>query len=1266
MHRFRKVWALGLAVALTACIPAQGVRYPLTPTDGPWVLVHGNAPDPDGKALLADLYAGVTPWPALRVRTATVLQKHPDSLGAHEVAAELAGLDGDSHAAWWHWLHAALHLDGPSELYLARLPSQLTAGETTATVSALQRLAAATKRPDARAAALVRLSNLAELQGDVKTALAQRRSLGAIGDWSIIGPFDNDQGKGFLNAYPPEAGIALDAEMPGSIINIKWRAITDTVDVPLSELVAPSDASVAYLATWVFSPTRQRAWLRLSTADPVRAWCNDALVLSEELLRGGDFDNIAASVDLLPGWNKLLVKSANRAGRWTLFARLTDLAGAPLVLHATAGSHPTERAKTAGPMEVRHLPPAIDVLDGDDRQRYWRGALLSAAGQHRAAEEEHTRLLTDHANSALAQLRAALSYWENDEQGKAVDLVNQAVKATNGAEAGVLALRARFYMQKRLFDKAGKDLAAARALPFARRGVELQLAELFALRGWTIDRCHVLDGVVTRWPDDARSHFERAACLETLDYESVDDELARAASLMPGDERVLWRQVRRAERKGRFGRAASLLTELRRLSPRSPEVVLALADVARRDGRTADAEALMTRAAEMTPGLGRPHARLGDLHYEAGHTDAATAEWRLALERDPNDAALAERLEFHQPVKLGLAERFVPTDEDIDRALRLDIPPKRGAQVVLLLDHEVTEINADGGAKRVVTQVSHIVSVEGRDSMIKQDLPRRGQLKILHVYSINKRGERQEASSVRGSEVRFRALEVGSKIVLQYVHYRPAGGFLPNRFVDNWYFSGVHMQHQDARWVVIAPAARPLLVHVAGTLERNERVDGDRRIYTFSAHDIAPIVPEAAMPPLADIIMRVSVSSVPSWDEYVRWERALLTDAFVDSPELAQLAKKLVGDATTPREKLDRLFRYTAQEIRYQQDYETTIAGVRPHASSTVMERAYGDCKDKAVLLIQLLRQVNLQADFAILRTTSAGRVDREVPNQQFNHAIVYVPEQPGFDQGFFVDPTATDLDVGSLRADDQGATSLVLDRRAGTWQFRDIPYESPAGQLESHAIHIDLRSPTEARAVDQVTVHGTTGTMLRHLLRNSGQAQKVLQGLAASLLPGSTLDKWSAENDGDIWKPVSLKLELDVANAVQVQGERLRITPPGVFSLRQVTTLSQRETPLWLGPPDRHVYDVDADLPEGYVASHIPTSFEVTHPCFTVARQSTQSGRKVAVHLAIERRCTSLPVADYPAFRESVQKVVKQFQDEIVFEKPAVATPTSPKKKGK
>src|SRR5262249_1190939 len=152
-------------------------------------------------------------------------------------------------------------------------------------------------------------------------------------------------------------------------------------------------------------------------------------------------------------------------------------------------------------------------------------------------------------------------------------------------------------------------------------------------------------------------------------------------------------------------------------------------------------------------------------------------------------------------------------------------------------------------------------------------------------------------------------------------------------------------------------------LHVSkiGPVEEAEALDGDRRVLTFHAAHLPPLVQEQHTPPVIDLLAQVEVSTVDGWDDYVRWERALLVDAFRSDPKLDALVDKIVEGSKSPREKLDKLYHHAAENVRYQQDYENTIAGVRPHAAPVVVERGYGDCKDKAVLLIQMARRAGLK-----------------------------------------------------------------------------------------------------------------------------------------------------------------------------------------------------------------------------------------------------------------------------------------------------------------
>lgn len=126
----------------------------------------------------------------------------------------------------------------------------------------------------------------------------------------------------------------------------------------------------------------------------------------------------------------------------------------------------------------------------------------------------------------------------------------------------------------------------------------------------------------------------------------------------------------------------------------------------------------------------------------------------------------------------------------------------------------------------------------------------------------------------------------------------------------------------------------------------------------------------------------------------------------------AELAAKLTS-------RLHASVRYTGVEFEE--------AAIVPNAPAETLKRGYGDCKDKAALLVAMLRAAGLKADVALLDAGAGLDVDKGLAGLGiFNHAIVYVDATPPL----WIDATATDTRVGFLPSMDQGRLALVANSK--------------------------------------------------------------------------------------------------------------------------------------------------------------------------------------------------------------------------------------------
>lgn len=1263
-HIIRSLGVIALMVGGAGCAGANS--FPTArdfPPERGWASpLSRSETGPEVEALAARFYGDDFDREALARNLASLLQRHPNAWELHEMAAFLAELDGSPSDAWFHWMSAAADLRSPfSRLQLAEaFAEDLRVSEWTASVELLELLAAEHPDPSTRLDARRRLIQALLRFGRDEEARAAASELGFIDAWMVIGTFENDQGSGFRTRFPPEDGVDLEAEVQGMRLPARWRPVElfeETGLIPLHEVTSPDQWSVAYLAVFVHSDEARSGQLRLTSSTSVRAWVNGAPVASEELLSRLATDNVVVPIELDRGWNVVLIKSAQRqSDEWLINARITDEEGATLEglrfsREPGEDSRPEPREGGEADPAPTPLPAALDAVTPPARREVLASRLLSRAGFDRRALQRAQAASGAAESNPVVLYDGALAHWRAEELGRTIDLLNRAVDATRGWGAGVLRARSRFYHERGLEDRALDDLQGAVETNPEARLARLDLAAAFDRRQWYEDRARVLAEVIERWPDNGLAIRQMSQTQEALGYIDRGERWARRAhALEPG---LIWPtlQIVRFERqRHHFDRALGLLARLREIYPSRGELLLLDGDLHRRSGYRDEARAIFEEAARRDPGWDLPHEALANMAYEDGDEEAALAAWRRALEREPDDTVLAERIEYLEADQLESARRYVPTDEAIEALVasagEVEVDP--GAHTVMILDDEVTMVRGDGSNDRIVTIIQMAVNDTGRDQLTLIRVP--ATARILQAYSRSPAGERQEASSIRGGAVRFRRLDVGSVVVLQYVHHAAPLNFLPNHYASSWYFQGVERQAETVRWLLMLPRGRQLSIHSQGEIEHEHRTEGEWEFHTFTASHTPPLMEERYMPPAGSLIWHVSVSTVPSWDEYVQWELALLADVLESNAELRELALELTEGAATPRERFDRLYRYVSQEVRYQQDYEDTVAGVRPHAAPVVLTRGYGDCKDKAVLLILLAREVGLEVHFVLLVTKDVDEVEREVPNQQFNHAIVYVPAQEGIDEGFFMDPTTDGLDIGNLRADDQGAWSLVVDPERESYRFLQIPYQSPDMEWNRLEAEVRIESAERAAATATWTLRGAGASRLRRAMRNPEQRRMALESWGTAIFTGARLVEAEARHHEDIWDPLEMSFELDVAAAVQPQEGNLRIAMPERYYLPGMCGLERRRTPLRFEPPMSSSVRIRFVLPERSRVVGRPPEVEITHPCFTVTQHSQVSGREVTFEFDYVRTCTEISAEDYTELRALAHEAASRMEGHLVF----------------
>ena len=198
--------------------------------------------------------------------------------------------------------------------------------------------------------------------------------------------------------------------------------------------------------------------------------------------------------------------------------------------------------------------------------------------------------------------------------------------------------------------------------------------------------------------------------------------------------------------------------------------------------------------------------------------------------------------------------------------------------------------------------------------------------------------------------------------------------------------------------------------------------------------------PEPFQTPIEELTPVVALGSAGSWDAVAKQYLDSIADKLKPDAEITALAVKQAGKGSRAG-KIAALARFVQREITYKAIEFGNGARVPRHARQ-VLQNRYGDCKDHAVLLREMLGAIGVEARLVLVRSGRA--VARELPSlDQFDHMAVWVPGEPAL----VLDATQKHADVSSGEPFWLDASEgLVLDpRRPRSCRWSSVPPASTA-----------------------------------------------------------------------------------------------------------------------------------------------------------------------------------------------------------------------------
>jgi hypothetical protein len=346
------------------------------------------------------------------------------------------------------------------------------------------------------------------------------------------------------------------------------------------------------------------------------------------------------------------------------------------------------------------------------------------------------------------------------------------------------------------------------------------------------------------------------------------------------------------------------------------------------------------------------------------------------------------------------------------------------------------------------------------------------------------------------------------------------------------------------------------------------------------------------------------------WRQIGEWIDQLEAHRADPTPEIVAMAQSLTAGAPDFYAKLSRITSYIQNNVRYFVVMKG-IGGYQAHFAADIFRNSYGDCKDKATLLIAMLDAIGVHAHY-LLVDSERGVIDPEAPSPYGNHMIAAIELPAGENDPrlmarvkgaagkdlLIFDPTDEETPVGLIRGDLQGAYGELADGRQS--RVIEMPVLAPDSAGLCRKGSFSLGEDETLTGDLTFTFTGGEAAGQRGSLKEQG-AKDVRQSWEQSLgsaLPGLSLIGFEYHNTAGLDAPVNLNLHLSVAGYGRQAGTLLLVRPRVLGSdARDVPGAMDgqpRKYPINLSHPGTWTDSYDIKLPPGYAVDESPAPVNV------------------------------------------------------------------------
>ncbi|WBX75815.1 tetratricopeptide repeat protein [Tenacibaculum ovolyticum] len=859
----------------------------------------------------------------------------------------------------------------------------------------------------------------------------------AIRDWEFCGVFENLNSSGIDMPYLPEEKVlknyVFDAQSKG---DAQWYKSTNKAEVyNFFSNHLEFGSGVHYAQTFINSKVNQRVRLRIGKSGLMRTWLNDVLILESDESHMTELDAYTLEVNLHKGVNRVLIKLATGGSVPYFILRLENLEGKLLNNYQVSFDNKKYIKRGVEDVNAKLIPHSIET--------FFINKLQDSNSDHNLTK--FCLFLTYYRNGRVNEAISVLDDWvkQNPKSSFLKSCLIYCYKA-KGDQSSLKKLQNNlkredndYYLSSILEFENFKELMKLDIETYNSKFEKIRKATDYSYIKTVSDlmillrqqkRVEVrkkLDELLKdkMLPSKTKpTFFELYATFFNDDNETIN-KLEKYNQTEFNSEAVKYLAYY-YKKQNRIEDVVNLYLDVLKKFNDDNNFHLNLIQLLHDTGQFKRSLPYIENALKNYPNSYLFTKLKGDAYVQVNRKTEAIALYEKALNRSPSDKKLRNKINDLKKNKNLLADFDLKAPYEYINKNRNVIKKNNYGLNTLLNQTNILNFKRGGGEYRT-TFIYEITSQNGIGIFKEYDLGLSGDYLISKSEIIKSNGETVPADR-NGSKLVFEDLVIGDVIYISYQAFYSKSGRFYKDYIFNHSFNDYHPSVNNIyRFLTLDKKVNNIVKN--GKVNYTKSKKGDYYVHEWSLKNSSGIlVTEDYMPNFNDIVTRLHVSSINSWNDIAVWYSDVVRKQLKVDKTVKESFKEIFPKGykqLSEKERAKLIYYYITDNFNYSY-VSFRQGGYVPQKPSKTIKTKLGDCKDFSSLFLALSKLADLDTRLVLILTADYAKNEMILPSTDFNHCIVKV-KLDGKDQ--FLELTDKNLPFRSIPMSLRGATALEI-----------------------------------------------------------------------------------------------------------------------------------------------------------------------------------------------------------------------------------------------